>query len=263
MITLPIAAMLAAAVLATSFLSGIFGMAGGMILMGIVLALLPVASAMVLHGVTQLASNGARAFLWRAHIAWRIVAYYTAGALVVALAVAIVQLVPSKPIAFIILGLMPAVALLLPDRLAPDVGRFGGGFACGAVCTSLVLMAGVSGPIFDALFVRSNLDRKRQVATKAAVQALGHILKIVYFGQMLAAGGEHVAPAMLIAAVALATVGTHLSRRVLDAMSDAQFRVWSRRIIVALAAVYLIQGLALQFGESLAALAATLAGQLS
>ena len=45
---------------ATSFLSGIFGMAGGMILIGVLLALLPLPEAMVLHGVTQMASNGWR-----------------------------------------------------------------------------------------------------------------------------------------------------------------------------------------------------------
>jgi hypothetical protein len=50
MITLPIAAALAASILGTSFLSGIFGMAGGMILMGILLAMMPLAAAMVLHG---------------------------------------------------------------------------------------------------------------------------------------------------------------------------------------------------------------------
>ena len=46
---------------ATSFLSGIFGMAGGMILIGVLLALLPLPQAMVLHAVTQMASNGWRA----------------------------------------------------------------------------------------------------------------------------------------------------------------------------------------------------------
>ena len=61
MLTLPLAAGFAAAVLFTSFLSGIFGMAGGMILMGLLLAMLPVATAMLLHGITQLASNGWRA----------------------------------------------------------------------------------------------------------------------------------------------------------------------------------------------------------
>ena len=73
MLTLPTLATLAAGVVVTSFLSGIFGMAGGMILMGLLLAIMPLAAAMVLHGITQMASNGWRAVLWRAHIEWRIV----------------------------------------------------------------------------------------------------------------------------------------------------------------------------------------------
>jgi uncharacterized membrane protein YfcA len=43
---------LSLAMVGTSFLSGIFGMAGGMILIGILLALLPVPEAMMLHGIT-------------------------------------------------------------------------------------------------------------------------------------------------------------------------------------------------------------------
>ena len=61
MLTLPLTAAFAAAVLFTAFLSGIFGMAGGMILLGLLLAMLPLAQAMLLHGITQLASNGWRA----------------------------------------------------------------------------------------------------------------------------------------------------------------------------------------------------------
>jgi len=63
MISLSLALTLAAAVLSTSFVSGIFGMAGGMILMGILLAIMPLAAAMVLHGLTQMAANG-----WRARL---------------------------------------------------------------------------------------------------------------------------------------------------------------------------------------------------
>src|SRR5213075_1784518 len=61
---------------ATAFLSGLFGMAGGMILIGVLLALMPLPTAMVLHAITQMASNGWRAFLWRAHIRWRPVFVY-------------------------------------------------------------------------------------------------------------------------------------------------------------------------------------------
>ena len=61
-------AALCLAMVGTSFLSGIFGMAGGMILVGILLVMMPVPEAMMLHGVTQLASNGWRGLLW-----WRYV----------------------------------------------------------------------------------------------------------------------------------------------------------------------------------------------
>ena len=45
----------------TAFLSGIFGMAGGLILIGVLLFIFPLPTAMVLHAVTQMASNGWRA----------------------------------------------------------------------------------------------------------------------------------------------------------------------------------------------------------
>lgn len=249
MVSLPIFTVFAVAVLSTSFISGIFGMAGGMILMGLLLAIMPLPAAMVLHGVTQMASNGWRAWLWRAHIQWRIATRYAAGAVVVALALAALRFTPSAPVALIVLGLMPLVALYLPGRVAPDITRGSHAFGCGALCTVLLLLAGVSGPVFDVFFVRSRFDRKDVIATKAAIQVFGHLLKIAYFGPLLIASGETVAPAAIILAIALALVGTQLSRRVLDSISDAQFRTWSRWLITMIAAVYLMHGLFLVVSE--------------
>ena len=39
--------------IANAFLSGMFGMAGGLILIGVLLALMPLPTAMVLHAITQ------------------------------------------------------------------------------------------------------------------------------------------------------------------------------------------------------------------
>jgi len=245
MISLPIAAGLATAIVSTSFISGIFGMAGGMILMGILLAAMPLAPAMVLHGLVQMAANGWRAWQWRAHIQWRMVGHYAVGAALVTAAMATTHCTASKGIALIIIGLTPFVGLLLPGRFAPDLTRQGHDYGCGAICTVLQLLAGVSGPILDVFFVRSNFDRKQLVATKAAVQLLGHFLKVVYFGHLLAAGGETISPMAVILAIPLAIAGTHLSRFVLEAMNDAQFRTWSRYVIGTVSAVYLIQGLVL------------------
>ena len=114
-------AILAVSALATSFISGILGMAGGMILMGILLALLPLPAAMMLHGITQIASNGWRALLWRNAVDWRVFRGYALGALLALLLFTVVQVVVSKPVALIVLGLTPFAALALPEQLHLNV----------------------------------------------------------------------------------------------------------------------------------------------
>lgn len=75
------------------------------------------------------------------------------------------------------------------------------------------------------------------------MQTLGHALKLLYFGELMLAGGDGVPPLALGLAVVLAMLGTSLSRRVLEAMTDTGFRIWTRRIIAAVSVVYLAQGL--------------------
>ena len=57
MLAWPTLGLLAVSVLGTSFISGIFGMAGGMVLVGVLLALFDVEPAMLLFGATQTAAN--------------------------------------------------------------------------------------------------------------------------------------------------------------------------------------------------------------
>jgi len=234
--------LIAAASLVTSFISGILGMAGGMILMGLLLALLPVPSAMMLHGVSQLASNGWRALMLRSDIDWRVMRSYVLG-LVAALSLfTALQLVVSKGVALIAMGALPFVALALPEKLHLNVERRGHSFACGLVCNVVSLTAGISGPILDVFFVRSKLNRHEVIATKAATQTLSHIAKIVYFGAVLSLEGASVEPWLAAVMVALAFVGTSLSRRVLERMTDASFRQWTRWTVMTLGSVYLCSG---------------------
>src|SRR5215813_138268 len=113
-VSAPLLIALLATAVATSFLSGLFGMAGGMVLMGILLALLTVPEAMALHAVAQLASNGWRGVLWVHHVRWRTVAAYVSGCAVALAALSFVQFVPSKPLALLSLGLSPFLVRLLP-----------------------------------------------------------------------------------------------------------------------------------------------------
>ena len=107
-------------VVVTAFISGIFGMAGGLILMGVYLLTLPVATAMILHGVTQLASNGLRAILFLPHCYWRGVTLYLVGAGAAFVLFLWLQLVLDKGVMFLLLGALPFLPSLLPVRLALD-----------------------------------------------------------------------------------------------------------------------------------------------
>jgi uncharacterized protein len=237
-------AVLAVSVLVTSFISGILGMAGGMILMGILLAMQPVAVAMMLHGITQLASNAWRALLWRDKVDWRIFRGYLYGALATLAVYAVLKIVVSKPVALVVMGLTPFVSLALPEKLHLNVERPGHPVACGTVCTALALMAGVSGPILDVFFVRSKMGRHAVVATKAMTQSLSHILKILYFGTIVAvAGGERLDPWLAALMVGFALTGTSLSRHVLERMNDKSFRLWTRWTVMSLGFFYLASGI--------------------
>src|SRR5580692_2948985 len=100
-------ALIAAAVLVSSFLSGVFGMAGGMILLGVLLVYFDVSVAMVVFSIIQFAANGWRAVLWRRYVRWPIFIHYVAGAAMAFVALRAVAYVPDKPTVYFLLGIMP------------------------------------------------------------------------------------------------------------------------------------------------------------
>ena len=238
--------LLAVSALVTSFISGILGMAGGMMLMGILLAVMPVPAAMMVHGVTQLTSNGWRAFMWRREVDWRVFRGYVLGSLLAMAIFVAMHLVVSKPVTLIIMGLTPFVTLALPEKLHLNVERRGHPLACGVICSTLNLTAGVSGPILDVFFVRSRMTRHAVVATKAMTQSFTHLQKIAYFGGIVS-GAERgsIEPGLAAMMVALALVGTSLSRRVLERMTDSAFRQWTRWTVMTLGVFYLVSGISL------------------
>ena len=130
------AAILGISSLVTSFISGILGMAGGMILMGILLALLPLPAAMMMHGITQLASNAWRALLWRDKVDWRIFRGYLYGAVAMGAVFAVAKFVVSKPVALIAMGLTPFAALA-SGAWRPTSEKTIGVVLCGANTTAV------------------------------------------------------------------------------------------------------------------------------
>jgi uncharacterized protein len=230
-----------AAVLATSLVSGVFGMAGGLLLMLILGTILPVQSAMVLHGATQLVSNGWRAGLWRQWIDWGIVARYSVGAAPAILIPVLLAYVPSKAFMLILLGATPYAAVAIPRAWALDAAKPAHAYACGFVVAGTQLLAGVAGPLLDTFFIRSTMDRRAVVATKATTQAISHTLKIGYYGTLM-----HQVEALnwdvYAAAMMAAIIGTTLAAPILEKMSNANFRKWTQTILLVVGAASIAQG---------------------
>jgi uncharacterized membrane protein YfcA len=243
-VTLWLAVAIALIVTATSLLSGLFGMAGGLILIGALLAILPVPAAMVLHAVTQIGSNAWRGLLWREHVRWPTVGAYVSGCSLAVVAWSFTQYVPSKPVAFILLGVSPFLVRIAPDALKASPESPFQGALCGASCMSLMVLTGVAGPVLDAYFLGGALDRREIVATKAMCQIIGHGLKLVYFGALIEQAAS-LDPVLAVLAIGGSLVGTVLAKPFLLAMSDKQFRMWAGRLITAIAAYYLLHGVAL------------------
>ena len=240
---LPIIILILGSVLFTAFLSGIFGMAGGLILMGVLTSVVPVSAAMVLHGLVQIVSNGWRAILWRRRIHWPIVGRFALGMLPIVALFGLTAFDPSAGIVFLGLGLVPFINESIPRERAPVIDQPWAPYICGAIVTSVQLLAGVAGPLLDVFFLRSKMDRREIVATKAAAQVLGHLAKIGQFGVILSGLTSNLSFPLWLPALAVpaSIIGTSLAAPVLARISDAHFRLGMRVLLLTTGTVYLIR----------------------
>ncbi|MDO8323000.1 MAG: sulfite exporter TauE/SafE family protein [Phenylobacterium sp.] len=228
----------------TATLSGVFGMAGGLVLMGGLALVLPVSAAFVTHGLLQLVANGWRAILHRKHVAWRIVALYALGSLIAGGVISLIALAPSKPALFLFMGLLPALLWLPKDWIRLDAARPAQALLSGILVTGVNLTAGVAGPLLDIFFVRTALTRHVIVATKAATQVFAHLAKVVVYGGLMlrSQDGAGMPPIWLFAAaIPLSMLGTVVGGRILDRMTDINFKRYTRLIVTAVGVLYLAQ----------------------
>jgi uncharacterized membrane protein YfcA len=109
------------AVFMASFVSGVFGMAGGMIMLGVLLIFFDAPTAMVMFSLLAAAGNVWRVASWWRYINWPILYFYAVGGLLAVLALRQIAFVPSKAMVYLILGLMPHMVEMLPRDHHPNI----------------------------------------------------------------------------------------------------------------------------------------------
>ena len=108
---------LAGAALATSMLSAVVGMAGGIILLSVMLLFLDPLVAIPLHGVIQLVSNGSRTFIQRAHVRWSIIGSMAVLLLPMSIVGLYIARALSPPVARLLIGVFVLAATWAPALL--------------------------------------------------------------------------------------------------------------------------------------------------
>jgi uncharacterized protein len=234
-------AIIGGTILVSSFISGTFGMAGGMVLLGVLLIYFPVTTAMLLFSLIQFTANAWRAALWWRFVLWPIFWGYAIGGVIAFAILRLIAYVPDKATVYVLLGLLPFSVEILPISARPNIEWRGVPYMTGFLTTVVQFMAGVGGPFLDVFFQKSTLDRKTTLATKAVTQTFSHVLRAAYFGSFGAMQTLD-RPWLYAVAIAVAIAGTSITPLIIERMTDHGFRQWTRAIILTVSAVYLVRG---------------------
>jgi hypothetical protein len=154
---------------------------------------------------------------------------------------ALLALVPDAGVVLILVGIFPWLARVSKHLRGLDITRPVTTICCGFVVTSAQLLAGASGPLLDVFYVNSPLNRQQIVANKALTQTLGHLLKIVYYG-IIVAVSTTLPTGLFLAAIIVAVAGTRVGTILLVRWNDTGFQRASQIIILTIATLCIAQG---------------------
>lgn len=209
-----VAIIVLSSVLLTSLISGVLGMAGGVILMGILGLLLPIEYAMLVHGVSQFTANGARAILSKQYIYWPVVKGYVRGVATIMFLTAFYFPVPSKKVMFLALSLFALLGVLPAISSKLDITKKFRGYFCGLLVTPAQLIAGASGGALDIFFQDPRLNRFQVVATKSLTQTVSHLVKCLFYSNIINfhSIGTQIPLSLIPAIIMISIIGTFLGK---------------------------------------------------
>ena len=200
---------------ATSTLTAITGIGGGMMLIAIMPGLLPAAAIVPVHGAVQIFANAGRAFFGWRHLQWQYVLSFIAGGVVGGLLAAAIrseinlEYTPLLIAAYILYTVWgPKLDLRIPPR-----GEF---VTIGLVQTALSMIVGATGPMSTAALLRQGLKRDALVVSGALMTMFSHLIKFVLFALLGFAFVNYwqTIVGMSIAVIAGAWLGTRLRYRI-------------------------------------------------
>ncbi|MCB0341872.1 MAG: sulfite exporter TauE/SafE family protein [Bdellovibrionales bacterium] len=208
---------------ATATLSGVIGMAGGVTLLSLMTFVLPFSAVVPIHGVVQLVSNSSRAYFLRKNIIRPVVGWFALGLPIgVAVTVWLIQQINNKEALLLLIAAMIFYVLLKPKKLPSLKIPMWAFFFVGIAVGFLGPLVGATGPFIAPFFLRNDFSKENIVGTKAAIQFLGHVVKVPAF---LYLGFDYLEYLLLIIVMSVGAIyGTNLGVNLLGRVNESLFR---------------------------------------
>jgi len=221
------------------------GLAGGMLLLAVLLLFLDPVQAIPVHGVVQLVSNASRAWFQREHVRWDAVWRFAWPLLPAGAAgLALLRSVPPDA-GRLVIGAFVLVATWVPGWLRiggsardPRRALAWGGALVGFASTSV----GATGPLLAPFILALDLGTQSTVGTLAACQIFQHLSKIALFGMSGFDFARFALPLLGLCAGSIA--GSAIGARLLDRIPERVFRTAVRWLLTALALQLAYEGVA-------------------
>lgn len=234
---------LGATAVLTSVVSGVMGMAGGMLLLAVMLLKLEPAVAIPVHGIVQLVSNGSRAYFLRSHVRWPAVWRFAW------------PLLPGGALGIWLLAYVPPSgsrvaigAFVLASTWLKSFFLIGKGSSAervlplgGALVGFFSTLVGATGPLLAPFILALELGAQSTIATLAACQIFQHASKVLLFGLRGFDLRGYLMPCLLLSLCAIA--GSAIGTRLLDKLPEKAFRLIVKLTLTALALHQLYVGL--------------------
>lgn len=224
---------LALAALGTSALSAVIGMAGGVILLAIMLLFLPIELVIPIHAAVQLISNGTRVIVFIKHVQWKVWALFTVPAVLGIVAGRELFRTLDPDMLRYVIALFILIATYLPKPKSGKPWPHWPFIFAGAIAGTLGMVVGAIGPIIAPFFLHTKILKEKLIATKAVCQATVHVLKLVAFGTLGFSFGEQ-GPIIISLGVAV-ILGTFLGKRLLKHISERTFVILVKVALTAIA----------------------------
>ncbi len=223
-----------ASTLVGSAISGMTGLAGGTFILAVIASFLPTPYIIPLHAAVAFMSNGARVAVFNRHVKWKVVGFFAVGMLPGAFVGIHVFTLIDPHLIKISMGLFILAMVILPlERDEAPVG-YGLFVPVGFMAGILGIFFGSIGPLIARFFLRRDISKEELVGTKAACQALGHLVKIPLFGVVVGANVLDYGGALFWLGI-MVVAGVVLGRMMLSRISERVFRLIYRVGLGALA----------------------------